>query len=90
MKMIDCKQAITTVSKQFKTQHDVQVILTTYKRDRRLIITKQNQHFYLQEEGYERDCFDCETEKELLKLLKKKIKIEFPRSHKLYMATKEV
>ena len=89
MKMIDYKQGPTLVQKQLKHALKITLTLTTYKRDRRLIIKKTEEDYFIKEEGYYHQTFTFDNEKEMIKQLKKQMKIEFPRSHKLYMDIKE-
>lgn len=88
MKMIDYKQALPTIQKQLKHCTSMQCTLATFKKDRQLIITKENDHYHLLENGYIKDEYDGLSEKELIKCLKKQMKVEFPRSHKLYIDIK--
>lgn len=85
MKMINYNQAKATLQKQIKTHHAFTLTFTTYKRDRKIHIKKQGNDYQLIEEGYIHETFDTLSEKEMMSLFKKKMKVEFPRSHKLYM-----
>ena len=88
MKMINRNNAQAMIQKQIKTNDHLVITLATYKRDRKIHIEKSGDQFTLTQEGYHHDTFEGLTEKEMFSLLKKKMTIEFPRSHKLYIAFK--
>lgn len=88
MKMIDHNHAQQMIQKQFRINDNVHVVLATYKRDRKIEITKTGDKFSVTEAGYKRETVDGLTQKEALSQLKKRMKVEFPRSHKLYIAFK--
>lgn len=88
MKMINRNNTQAMIQKQIKTNDHLFVTIATYKRDRKIYIEKKGDQYTLTQDGYHHDSFESLTEKEMFSLLKKKMKIEFPRSHKLYIAFK--
>lgn len=88
MKMIDRNHAQQMIQKQFRINDKVHVTLATYKRDRKIELDKQGDKFTVIEAGYKRETVTGLTQKEALSQLKKRMKVEFPRSHKLYIAFK--
>ncbi len=57
--------------------------IRTYKRNRKvLLIKKDEDNFKIIEDGFYKNEFNC-TFKELRKIFKKLLKLEFPRSHKI-------
>lgn len=88
MKMIDRNHAQPMIQKQIRINDCLHVTLATYKRDRKIELIKDHEQFTLIETGYKKETISDLTQKEALSLLKKRMKIEFPRSHKLYIAFK--
>ena len=63
-----------------------QLELLTYKKDRKIIITKTDySKFHIIEDGFEYNEFKNIDIKNLGKILKKLKKIEFPRSNKFFL-----
>lgn len=55
--------------------------IRTYKRDRRIIIEKEEDSYNLYEDGFEKESFMSISKEELKKLLKVMQRKEFPRSN---------
>lgn len=89
MKMVPYQQSIAFLQKQSKTKDKCTMTVASFKRDRKIHLYKEGDVFTLETAGYEHDRFEALTEKEAFKLLKKKMKVEFPRSHKLYIEIHE-
>ena len=85
MKLISYNQTEPMLKKHFRNLEHGTAKLTTYKRDRFFNITKQKGHFTIEEHGYKHETFHNLDDKDLFKVLKKRMRIEFPRSHKLYI-----
>ncbi|MBF0621082.1 MAG: hypothetical protein HQL54_04070 [Magnetococcales bacterium] len=82
--MIEKSNVISTVKKRLKKLNPGQgVDLRTYKRDRSVVILKQEDGILeVIQNGYENETFNI-PETKLAKLLQKLLKIEFPRSNKV-------
>ncbi len=62
--------------------------IRTYKRNRKVLLIKNSEdHFKIIENGFYKNEFNC-TFKELRKIFKKLLKLEFPRSHKIRIYNK--
>ena len=85
MKLISYNQTEPMLKKHFNQKNQTTAKVTTYKRDRYFIITKRDHLFTIEEHGYKHLTFENLSDKEVFKTLKKRMKIEFPRSHKLYL-----
>jgi len=58
--------------------------IRTYKRNRKVYVVKRsNDTFEVLEDGYFKNEYVVKGKKELKKLFKKLLRIEFPRSHKI-------
>ncbi|CEN31264.1 Uncharacterised protein [[Clostridium] sordellii] len=85
--MLDIKNFTkVTLEKLKKFNTGDQLELLTYKKDRKIIITKTDySKFHIIEDGFEYNEFKNIDIKNLEKILKKLKKIEFPRSNKFFM-----
>lgn len=84
MKTITKQTALRFVKQQLKHTPNIKITLLTHKKDRQLIIEKQGELFQITEDGYLRETYGNLSEQAALKLLKKLMATEFPRSHQLY------
>ncbi len=82
--MIDKDSAIETVMRKLKKiQIGYGLDLRTYKRDRSVVIVRSAEDsFTVIEDGFFKENFSVDF-KGLKKLLKKLVKVEFPRSNKI-------
>lgn len=82
--MIDKDSAIETVMRKLKKiQVGCGLDLRTYKRDRSVIIMRSAEDsFSVIEDGFCKESFSVDF-KGMKKLLKKLVKVEFPRSNKI-------
>lgn len=85
MKLVSYQQVPSFLQKQSKNKMQCEMIVASFKRDRKIQIHKDNETYTLLTDGYEHEAYPELSEKEMYKLLKKKMKLEFPRSHKLYV-----
>ena len=87
MSMLDIKNFTKTpVDKLRKLNCGDRVELLTFKKDRKIIIIKIDQHnFDVIEDGFEIKEFPEVEDSKLVKLLKQLQRIEFPRSNKFFM-----
>lgn len=85
--MLDIKNFTkVTLEKLKKFNIEDQLELLTYKKDRKIIITKTDySKFHIIEDGFEYNEFKNIDIKNLGKILKKLKKIEFPRSNKFFL-----
>ncbi|MCH1966870.1 hypothetical protein [Paraclostridium sordellii] len=85
--MLDIKNFTkVTLEKLKKFNTGDQLELLTYKKDRKIIITKTDySKFHIIEDGFEYNEFKNIDIKNLEKILKKVKKIEFPRSNKFFL-----
>ena len=85
--MLDIKNFTkVTLEKLKKINTGDQLELLTYKKDRKIIITKTDySKFHIIEDGFEYNEFKNIDIKNLGKILKKLKKIEFPRSNKFFL-----
>ncbi|MCR1849604.1 hypothetical protein NSA42_09985 [Paeniclostridium sordellii] len=85
--MLDIKNFTkVTLEKLKKINIGDQLELLTYKKDRKIIITKTDySKFHIIEDGFEYNEFKNIDIKNLEKILKKLKKIEFPRSNKFFL-----
>ncbi|WP_270506458.1 hypothetical protein [Paraclostridium sordellii] len=85
--MLDIKNFTkVTLEKLKKFNTGDQLELLTYKKDRKIIITKTDySKFHIIEDGFEYNEFKNIDIKNLEKILKKLKKIEFPRSNKFFL-----
>jgi len=62
--------------------------IRTYKRNRKVYVVKLSEEEYkVLEDGYYQKEYEVKGIKELKKLFKKLLKVEFPRSHKIRVYT---
>ncbi|CEN22287.1 hypothetical protein [Paraclostridium sordellii] len=85
--MLDIKNFTkVTLEKLKKINTGDQLELLTYKKDRKIIITKTDySKFHIIEDGFEYNEFRNIDIKNLEKILKKLKKLEFPRSNKFFL-----
>lgn len=87
--MIDNKNLLKLLRNELKKMDTGDKIrLLTFKKDRSVMIEKNGGTFTVIENGYRRVVWNDLTEREVLKRMKKLQKIEFPRSHKIYLENK--
>lgn len=65
------------------------ITLRTRKKDRTVSIKKINNGYELTEDGFKREVYRINDEKELKKSLKDLIEMEFPRSHEILVTNQE-
>lgn len=87
MNLLDIKNFTKTpVEKMKKLKAGDAIELLTYKKDRKVVIIKEDEHnFRVVEDGFEIKEFPNVAESKLVKLLKRLQAIEFPRSNKFFM-----
>lgn len=74
------------IEKLKKLEVEDKVELLTFKKDRKIIITKKDFNYYdVIEDGFEYKVFENIEVQKLEKLLKQLQKIEFPRSNKFFL-----
>ena len=84
MNTIPKKTTLRFVKQQLKHKENAQVTLLTFKKDRKVILQKEQTLFKIIEAGYANETFSVLSEQEAFKLLKKLLEKEFPRSHQIY------
>ena len=90
MKLITLKSVLPTIKKQFKKNpNNFEITISTWKQDRLIKINKNESVFNVQVNGYEHINSNNLNEKECLSTIKKSIKTEFPRSHKIHITIKD-
>lgn len=85
MKLISYNHVEPMLKKHFKVNLTGHAKIMSYKRDRYLEISRNNQSFTILEHGYKKQVLDNLDERDFFKTLKKRMKFEFPRSNKLYL-----
>ena len=87
MSMLDIKHFTKTpVERLRKLNIGDKIVLLTYKKDRKIIITKNDDNTYdVLEDGFEIKEFLAVEHSKLEKLLKQLQYVEFPRSNKYFM-----
>lgn len=84
--MIKNKELLQTCLYQLKSLSlGERLIFKTAKKDREIIVTKKAEGYRVEENGFEHAIFEIADETELKKILKTLQKVEFPRSHQLWM-----
>ncbi|HDD44164.1 MAG TPA: hypothetical protein ENG63_04810 [Candidatus Desulfofervidus auxilii] len=82
MSLIDKDNALNWVIKALDKNFLLEI--KSYKRNRTIKIFKKGLYFQIVENGFWKENFQVKKE-ELRKILKKLIRREFPRSHKLWI-----
>lgn len=87
MSMLDIKHFTKIpVDKLRKLNSGDRIELLTYKKDRKVVITKKDKHLCdVTEDGFEMKEFHDIEDSGLAKLLKQLQRIEFPRSNKFFL-----
>lgn len=88
VQLISRNNAAVMIQKRMKANQKIHVLLTTWKRDRKIEITQNNNHFQLNENGFKHFHAQNLNQQKCLTLLKERMNIEFPRSHQIYIAFK--
>ncbi|ASI13907.1 hypothetical protein Mia14_0604 [Candidatus Mancarchaeum acidiphilum] len=78
----------TVYSEALKLEEGESVILSSFKKDRTIRITKGKEGFAIEEDGFENSKFSISDE-ELKKKIKKLLAFEFPRSHKIMLSIRK-
>lgn len=76
------------IKKRVQTVKSFHITLTTWKRDRRIEIIKNNGSCEYRENGYEKLNKKNLNNTKVMALLDKQMQVEFPRSHKLFINVK--
>lgn len=84
MKLIPKQTALRWVKQQLKHSENTRLTLLYFKKDRQLTIEKQSDQVTILEQGFEHITYPDLSLGESLKLTKKLLEKEFPRSHNLY------
>ncbi len=79
----------TAYSSSLKMDNNRIITLKTHKKDRIVSIKKTVEGYELTEDGFKNEIYKTNDEKELKKLLKDLIEIEFPRSHEILVTNQE-
>lgn len=88
MQLITRNNAAVMIQKRMKTGKRLHVILTTWKRDRKIEITQNGSNYQLNENGFKHYQANKLNQQKCLMVLKERMNIEFPRSHQIYIAFK--
>ncbi|KJE49359.1 MULTISPECIES: hypothetical protein [Acidiplasma] len=79
----------TVYSSLLKMDNGRLISLKTKKKDRSVTIYKDNNLYKIIEDGFKNESYEIGDEKELKKMLKTLIEIEFPRSHEILVTSQE-
>lgn len=88
MQLISRNNAAVMIQKRMNGNKRLHVILTTWKRDRKIEITQNGSNFQLNENGFKHYQAQKLDQQKCLKILKERMNIEFPRSYQIYIAFK--
>lgn len=61
------------------------IVFKTAKKDREISVSKNEEGYRVEENGFECKSFEARTQAELKKILKTLQKIEFPRSNQIWL-----
>lgn len=89
MQLINRNNASVMVQKKMKEYDKFHAIITTWKRDRKIEIIKNKNNYSLIEKGFQQFQTSKLNAEKCISILKEKMKIEFPRSHQIYIAFKK-
>ncbi len=78
----------TAYSEAIKLNEGESIILSSFKKDRVIKITKDKKGFAIEEDGFENSKFSIPNE-DLKKRIKKLLAFEFPRSHKIMLSIRK-
>lgn len=84
MKLIAKQAALPWAKQQLKHQENLQLTFYSFKKDRQISLIKTGDKVTLIEAGFVKETYANLTLPAALKLLKKRMATEFPRSHNLY------
>ncbi len=88
LQLITRNNASVMIQKRMKTGKRLHVILTTWKRDRKIEITQNGGNYQLNENGFKHFQASKLNQQKCISVLKERMNIEFPRSHQIYIAFK--
>ena len=88
MQLISRNNAPVMIQKQMKSGKRLHAILTTWKRDRKIEITQNSGDYQLVENGFKHFQAQKLNQQKCLQVLRERMKVEFPRSHQIYIAFK--
>lgn len=86
MRLADKNAIVTDLRKQWKQSQVCRCIIQSFKKDRTVVVVKNNGSYELSEDGFIHKTELDLTQKECLSLLKKAVQYEFKNSHKLYVS----
>lgn len=85
MQIITKQTTIRWVKQRLKHGNFKQITLLTFKKDRQIIINDDDGLFSLDEQGYQQVSYTDLDQQAVIKLLRKLLVVEFPRSHTIYV-----
>lgn len=86
MRLADKNAIVTDLRKQWKQSQVCRCIIQSFKKDRTVVVVKNNGSYELSEDGFIHKTELDLTQKKCLSLLKKAVQYEFKNSHKLYVS----
>lgn len=88
MKSVNPQNALKRVKQELAHHDFLEIKLLTFKKDRAVVIQKNFAKITIVEDGFARQTFSDLDEHVALKILKKLLTKEFPRSHTIYFQLK--
>lgn len=88
MQLINRNNAPVMIQKRMRESSKLHAIVTTWKRDRKIEIIKNGGKYSLTENGFQHFQASKLSAEKCISVLKEKMKVEFPRSHQIYIAFK--
>lgn len=85
MNMIYKKQLKQYLKKTFKSKNCFALKILTFKKDRYLLISYDQERYTIVEDGFEKSKYEFDSSDEAIKAVMKMANIEFKRSYRLYV-----
>ncbi|OJG79437.1 hypothetical protein RV14_GL000860 [Enterococcus ratti] len=87
--MIYKKQLKQFLKRTFKLENCFTLKILTFKKDRYLLISYDQERYIIVEDGFERRQYQCNSSDEAMKKVMKRGDIEFKHSYRLYTKLKK-
>lgn len=88
MQLINRNNAVIMIKKRISSTSRLHVTITTWKRDRKIEVIKNNNQYSIIENGFKHFTANKLKLDNCLLILKQKMNIEFPHSHQVYISFK--
>ncbi|EOH65763.1 hypothetical protein I587_02273 [Enterococcus mundtii ATCC 882] len=85
MNMICKKQLKQFLKRKFKSKDCFKLKVLTFKKDRYLLISYDQERYTIVEEGFEKSKYEFDSSDEAIKAVMKMANIEFKRSYRLHV-----